>query len=90
MIDIYNSDDLYVGKADSIRGACFTTHENARTISKRLNRPSPQNPYNYYTRDERGHFIRLAYEIMQFALATPYPNVAHIGTLVHAKKELMK
>lgn len=90
MIEIYNSDDLYLGKVNSIRGACLATRENARTIKKRLNRPSPENQFNYYTRDERGHLIRLAYEIMQIALATPYPNIAQIGTLSHAKKELMK
>lgn len=90
MIDVYDSNELYVGKAQSIRGATLLSHENTRTISKRLNRPNLAYDYNYYTRDERGHLIRLAYEIMTQALYCEYPTEKQITILAKAKTELLK
>lgn len=90
MIEVYDSNELYVGRAESIRGASLLSHENTRTISNRLNRPNVAYDYNYYTRDERGHLIRLAHEIMTQALCCEYPTEKQITILAKAKTELLK
>lgn len=90
MISIYDSQFLFVGRADSIRGASLLSRENIRTISKRLNNPRSSYMYNYYTEDERGHLIRLAFEIMELAKKTAYPTLYQIEMCAKTVKELLK
>lgn len=90
MIDIYDNNGLLFGRAKSIRGACELSHENRRTISKKLNNPASDYIYNYYTRDARGHLIRLAYEAMVLSRQCAYPTESQIESCAKTVKELMK
>lgn len=90
MINIYDSQGLFIGRTESVRGACTLSRENIRTISKRLNNPARINPYNYYTDDERGHLVRLAYETLELAKSIAYPTQAQIEICSKAVMELLK
>lgn len=90
MITVYNQQGGYIGHANSIRGACLLSHENRRTITGRINNPKLENAYNYYTDDERGCAVRLAYEITQLVKSIEYPTQQQLSVLITAKTELMK
>ena len=90
MINIYDADDNFIAKADSVVSAGRITTEYRKTITNKINRPQENDKYAYYTDDNRGYLLRLCNILHKAAIATEYPTPAQIEMVAKVIRDFYK
>lgn len=89
MINIYYEWGALAMRAPSLREAGRLTGLSHTSVHSRLNKPliGGKGGYRFFTDDERGHAIRLAWQLYNQVSATAEPTSGQVWVLQKALKE---